>query len=375
MTPRARIEAALNHNEPDRTPIFEYVLLSPLAEQILGRPFIDYAGDDPSGTNTRDRWYEQARELGWEKTIRGYALARLDLACVLGHDMLYICPNPLSEDIDGYDPLEVCYAGFAQETGGGPVERLMQRNSEIEECDPAPPEKSFYVYEVLKDEMARRGIDLPILAPAYAHGVWTDADLMQTMLLEPEVAHRHFALATERVLKLIDRYLALGIDQLGVGGDFSGKRPIISPESYRTFIVPEVRRLSRHVHEAGGWAVNASDGDLWPVVEDFLIGCEVDGYLEIDMFAGMDLKRLKQEYGRRITLYGNMDCGNVLSFEDPQSVREETVKTLQDGGGNGGHIFCANNAITASVPLRNYLAMVNAYRDMFGLPRLELPED
>jgi len=99
----------------------------------------------------------------------------------------------------------------------------------------------------------------------------------------------------------------------------------------------------------------------------------VDGYIEIDRFAGMDLARLKREYGDRVTFYGNMDCGNTLSFGSPEVIRAETVRCIEDGLGSGGHIFCASNAITASVSLENYLAMVNAYRDFFGLSRLVLP--
>jgi hypothetical protein len=40
----------------------------------------------------------------------------------------------------------------------------------------------------------------------------------------------------------------------------------------------------------------------------------VDGCIEIDMHDGMELDRLKRMYGDKIVLYGNMDCGNVLSF-------------------------------------------------------------
>ena len=36
MTSRERIEAALKHEEPDRTPVFEYVLLSPVAVVFVG---------------------------------------------------------------------------------------------------------------------------------------------------------------------------------------------------------------------------------------------------------------------------------------------------------------------------------------------------
>ena len=234
-----------------------------------------------------------------------------------------------------------------------------------------PPE-ALLVYVLLKEELRRRGMDLPVLAPAYHHGVWTDIDLMQCMLLAPDVAHEHFRLATQTALQAIEAYLSLGIDQVGVGGDFAGNRLLISPEAYRRYIVPEVRTLSRRLHEAGRWAVNASDGNLWPVLDDFLLGCEVDGYLEIDSRAGMDLARLKARYGRRITLYGNMDCGALLSFGTPEEISQQTAACLDAGRDGGGHIFCASNAITESIPLANYIAMANAYRKNFGLPEFQL---
>ena len=195
---------------------------------------------------------------------------------------------------------------------------------------------------------------------------------MQVMLIEPEVAREHFRLATRRALALIDDYCRRGIELIGIGGDFAGTRLLISPESYRSFIVPEVRTCAEAIHRSGSWAVNASDGDLWPVIDDFLDGCGVDAYLEIDMGAGMDLGRLRQRFGQRITLLGNMDCGRILSFCSPQEVLLTTRRILEAGGTQGGHIFTASNAITASVPVENYLAMVNAYREIFRLPPVTL---
>ena len=43
---------------------------------------------------------------------------------------------------------------------------------------------------------------------------------------------------------------------------------------------------------------------------------------------------------------------------------------IEAGKGNGGHILCAGNAITESVPLGNYIAGVKAYRGIFSLPKL-----
>ena len=356
MTSRQRVDAAFAHREPDRTPVFEYVLLSPLADTLLGRPFVADA-----------HWEAALAELGWEGAVRQRARDRLDLAARLGHDLLCVGPNPVPEPVDA-EPKPWALPP----TSGDPVEALSRRNAADAESLAPPADASLLIYAALGEEMRRRDLDLPILAPAYTHGIWTDTDLMQAMVLAPEVAAEHFALATAQSLARIERYLELGIDLVGIGGDFAGQRPMISPEMYRRFIVPEVRQLSQRLHAAGARAVNASDGDLWPVIDDFLIGCQVDAYLEIDLHAGMDLSRLKTEYGDRITLIGNLDCGNTLSFSSPDEVRAHVTECLEAGQGNGGHILCASNAITASVPLANYLAVIDAHRVFFGLEPFDL---
>jgi len=358
MTSRERIVAALEHREPDRTPIFEYVLMSPVEDQILGR----------RGTRDSRCWQELISEQGWENAVRQIAVDLAEIAQTLGHDMIYSIPGPArpkesspSSGTEQHVPLP-----------DDPVERIRRGNAWAASADPKLPEESLFLFVLLKEEMEKRELDLPILAPAWNHGVWTNVDLMQTMLLAPEVAHEHFAQATRRSLAFIDQYAGLGMDIIGVGGDFAGNRPLISPALYAQFIMPEVKKCSRRIHELGLWSVNASDGDLWSVIEDFLLGCEVDGFIEIDQQAGMDLKTLKERFGDRITLFGNMDCGNVLSFGSQEEIKRKTIECLEAGMGNGGHIFSASNAITASVPLENYMTMVNTYRDFFALARLRV---
>jgi uroporphyrinogen decarboxylase len=318
-------------------------------------------------------WRNEVKQIGFKKTLRNYVKARLDLAQKLDHDMLFVTPNPVPGEHYYYDPLQELGTQFTLTHEGDPVLRLKERNMKVADMLlDTLPQDSYLVYHMLNEEMQKRGIDLPILAPAYFHGIWTDADLMQAMLLEPEVAHEHFSLATQRAFNVIDDYLDIGIDMIGIGGDFAGNRLLISEECYHQFIVPEVRKCARKIRAAGKYSINATDGDLWTVIDDFLISCEVDGYLEIDMNAGMDLAELKKRYGNSIVFLGNMDCGKILSFSSPEEISRITLEILDAGWGDGGHIFTASNAITASVPLSNYLAMVNSYRKRFGLPIIQL---
>ena len=133
MTLRERVEAALRHCNPDRTPIFEHVLLSPLANQFLGRPY----GGDPAN------WPALVHELGWEQAVRREAADRLDLAVLLGHDMFYVVPNP--------PPLGTEAAPSPATSGppDDPVECLRQRN-EAEKQRPAKPhDDSLFICSVL----------------------------------------------------------------------------------------------------------------------------------------------------------------------------------------------------------------------------------
>ncbi len=337
--------------------MFEYVLLSPVADGLLGRPYFDYRGQS-------ERWEKAVQEMGFEKALRQNVSDRLDLAVKLGHDLLYVCPNPLPPRKAPAQTVSVPSEGDSDD----PVAKVAARNTARRAAAKTiVSNERFLVFEVLKEEMGRRDLNMPLIAPDYVHGIWTDVDLMQTMAMEPEVAHEHFRLCTETALIMARNYASIGISLIGIGGDFAGKHPLISAEMYRTFIMPELRSLTREIHNLGGRSVNTSDGSLWYVMEEFLIRTETDGYMEIDQGAGMELERLKTLYGDRITFIGNIDCGNLLSSGSEDEIRRATIACLEAGLGNGGHIFTASNAITDSVRLRNYLAMVNSYRDFWGL--------
>ena len=69
MTSRERVEAALQHVSPDRTPVFEYFMRSPVADVLLGRTYAAAV----------DNWPTSVRELGWDAALRQRVADRLDL--------------------------------------------------------------------------------------------------------------------------------------------------------------------------------------------------------------------------------------------------------------------------------------------------------
>ena len=246
MQGRDLVLRAMRHEDVKRTPIFEYVLLSPNAALALGRPLIGY-DENP------DEWLMYARDTGYERALLQYARDRVELALNLHHDMLYVCPAPIE------------FVSSNEVSGGEPEDRLACRNEQDEKALALSlPEAGYQVYGFIREVMREKDVDLALFAPAYTLGIWSDVDLMMTMLTDPNIAREHFRLAADTAIRQVTRYARDGIELIGIGGDFAGNRLLISPDAYREFVVPEVRRVADKVHEVGAFAVTASDGDLRP---------------------------------------------------------------------------------------------------------------
>jgi uroporphyrinogen decarboxylase len=79
----------------------------------------------------------------------------------------------------------------------------------------------------------------------------------------------------------------------------------------------------------------------------------------------MDIAQLKQQYGGRIALKGNVDCAHTLTFGSVADTVRETREVIRKAGLGGGLILSSSNSIHSSVQPGNYLAMWNAIR-MYG---------
>jgi uroporphyrinogen decarboxylase len=74
----------------------------------------------------------------------------------------------------------------------------------------------------------------------------------------------------------------------------------------------------------------------------------------------MDIVGLKQRYGGKLCLIGNIDLSYTLTLGTPREVEEEVKERLRQVAGGGGYCLGSSNSIPGYVPLANYLAMREA---------------
>jgi uroporphyrinogen decarboxylase len=133
---------------------------------------------------------------------------------------------------------------------------------------------------------------------------------------------------------------------------------IFSPRIFRQIFKPRLKRLIEHIHSLADVKVYMhSDGAISDLIPD-LIEIGVEGINPVQYTArGMDVERLKSQFGKDLGFFGGSLENESLSYSQPQEVRRiaaEKIKILAPGG---GFLFASIHNITPEVPPENILAL------------------
>jgi uroporphyrinogen decarboxylase len=88
---------------------------------------------------------------------------------------------------------------------------------------------------------------------------------------------------------------------------------------------------------------------------------------------GVDIYAIKETFGHRIALWGNIDVAGVLTHGSPEDVRADTIRHMEQLAGGGGYIVGSSHDLNETVPLENVYALRDAvhefrYSGSQGLP-------
>jgi uroporphyrinogen decarboxylase len=194
-------------------------------------------------------------------------------------------------------------------------------------------------------------------------GVPLDEIWLAACVERPDLVERWLDADLRVAFRYLEAQAELGLWVIWGGGDLAGKGgPIYGPRVFRELVLPRARKLVARCHELGLVYVYRTDGDLWPIEQEFFVESGIDGYGEIDYEAGMDLDRLKARHGERLTFWGNVPCGTILHHGTEAEVVEFTRHIIDVAAPGGGFIVGSSNAIMPGTPARNVMAMVETVR-------------
>lgn len=132
--------------------------------------------------------------------------------------------------------------------------------------------------------------------------------------------------------------------------------PFFSLWVYRELIFPYLRMLVDAAHRKHIYFIHHTDGNIWPIIDD-LTDTGIDALHSIDPSAGMNLAEVKDKYGGKVALCGNVDAATTMAYGSPDQVANEARKCIRDGAPSGGYFLTTSNCIYKGIPPANAIAL------------------
>jgi uroporphyrinogen decarboxylase len=139
--------------------------------------------------------------------------------------------------------------------------------------------------------------------------------------------------------------------------------PFFNPAQMQRYILPYMRQWAKAMRDMGGYSILHTDGQMTPIL-DGIADTGINAFQAVDPVAGMDMASAKKLAAGRLCLCGNVNCGTLLTGS-PDDVYQETRTLLEGCKAGGGLVLGASNAVQPEVPIENYRAMIDAWRE-FG---------
>ena len=190
-------------------------------------------------------------------------------------------------------------------------------------------------------------------------------ELLIALAADQDLVRKLVELSVEVNLEMACEVARRGADFVFTGDDYASTAgPLMSPAMFRDLFAEPLKRVVMGFKNQGLPVIKHTDGNIMPLL-DMILDSGIDCLDPIDPVAGMDMERLKRDYGQRVALKGNVDCAHTLTFGNEADAVRETKEVIRKAAGGGGLILSSSNSIHSSVKPGNYLAMWNAIR-MYG---------
>lgn len=209
-------------------------------------------------------------------------------------------------------------------------------------------------------------------APWLKHprGVRDVAEWYMVTKTRPDFVHRIFERQCEIALQNLETLIGLFGDTIQValitGTDFGTQRgPFISPQAYRDLYQPYHRRINELIHRRTPWKTFIhSCGSVYQFLPDFIAaGFDVLNPVQCSA-VDMEAARLKREFGRDIVFWGGgVDTQQTIARGTPGEVYREVRERIAIFNQDGGYVFNAIHNVQGNTPVENVEAMFRAIRD------------
>lgn len=204
----------------------------------------------------------------------------------------------------------------------------------------------------------------------YPKGIRDIEEWYVSTVARKDYVHAIFEKQCEIGLKNLETLIGLHGDRVQAvfltGTDFGTQRGLfIGVAAYREMYKPYHQRVNKLIHQRSKWKTFIhSCGSVRELLPEFIeAGFDILNPVQCSA-VGMDARELKREFGRHLVFWGGgANTQQTLQFGTADEVYRECRERIEIFGAGGGFVFDAVHNVQATTPTANMLAMFKALND------------
>lgn len=343
MTRKERFLAAVRHEQPDRVPMFDFLFQQPMYEALIGRR--------PAAYNAKDA---------------------VDCALALSHDAVWVPFGGFS----GYQPQTISDKVYVDEWGttyqkddaawpiDSPVDYPIKTRADLagyRPPDPTLPGRDAEIRLACQRPCDGLAICGGVLGPFT--GAWMlmgFENICYTIYDDPGILTECCRMTLAYSKEAARRSVAAGCDAMWISDDFGDSHSgFLNTDMFREFVLPYFAELADYIHNLGVPVLLHSCGCITQYLDD-LAQTRIASIHPLQRTAKMDLRTVKERYGKRFCIIGNIDSSRTLPFGKPADVEAEAKEAIEIAAPGGGYVLASDHSLHDGIPLENILALRDA---------------
>lgn len=184
---------------------------------------------------------------------------------------------------------------------------------------------------------------------------------------DPDLVHEMTEFVGDFMLRLIDRALTEipDLDYALVWEDMAMKSgPLISPQLFREFMTPVLRRVTARLNEAGIDIIMVdSDGNVDELIPLWL-EAKVNLIYPLEVASDCDPLEYRRRYGRDVLLLGGIDKRALRDGCGRAEIEAEVLSKVPELVRQGGYSPFVDHAVPPDVPYENFAYYMDLIREI-----------
>jgi uroporphyrinogen-III decarboxylase len=376
MTSKERVYAALEGRIPDKVPYAEFAVDFDTVERILGR-------------ETYLRAKAESQIAFWEgrddEVAQSWLEDHIELHKKLGLDIVTFPMATWEMPAPAEDPPPRRIDANTWEDRRGRIYKLSDATRDITcvhdpvrdarvftaaefEKEPEPPRRDERSWKILDAVIQEFKAEKFICGPSGGSVGIVLLGGMERGLLELAANPDAVRAATAHLVRqqnLADAaFIHPDSDAVMWAEDLGYKTgPLIGPAMFRDFFLDANKERVRNVKGKFGKKILKHCCGNINMLMDFFVDIGFDAYQSIQPTAGMDICRLKKDYGDRIALWGGVAVEHLVGGT-PEDVRADVRRAMACAKPGGRFILGASHSIAVGTKYDNFKAMLDEYEKL-----------